>query len=160
MLVCFNACVPHTDQLHRMHIHVEMPITKWILVSIVLLVLGKMRWEDVPCIPGPSLQYMLLWYLCNANEVKNLQHMTTQQPHVGKLLALAIKFLTSIHHCNLVRNPSMTFFIATSIARFWSAPVRIVWGAAPPIILMNSEKTNSNVSTFSSRTSTPASIML
>lgn len=79
------------------------------------------------------LFYMLLWYLCNANEVKNLQHMTTQQPHVGKLLALAIKFLTSIHHCNLVRNPSMTFFIATSIARFWSAPVRIVWGAAPPI---------------------------
>lgn len=32
--------------------------------------------------------------------------------------------------------------------------------AAPPIILMNSEKTHSNVSTFSSRTITPASIML
>ena len=35
MLICFHTAVPHAHKLHRMHIHIEMPVTKWVLLSMV-----------------------------------------------------------------------------------------------------------------------------
>lgn len=49
-----------------------MYILKWLKLNGFLLVMGKVRRKDVPCIPSPPLYYVPLRDLLNPDEIKHL----------------------------------------------------------------------------------------